>query len=367
MLDTLQATAGAGRLTRRDIPILGACLELGAGTARHADGAAGAAHRRARPRARRPRPPRQRPRHAPRGRAGRRWRWRRRRPSAAATSPRSPAGPARLHDHAYGMAAEGGGAGLPRRRPFDLDGHDQRRRPRLRRGAGASWSSSGSTPTPTTTRRRRRRRATCTAWRSPSSPASRAWRRSSASRPFASGAAGEHPRLRRPLDRPGREARLARRTASTSSTCAQIDERGVSALLAERIARLAGARRPPARQLRRRLPRPGGRARHRHGGAGRRHLPRGASGHGDALRQRPRRLGRRGRAQPLPRRARPHRASPPPSWSRASSAAPCSTASPAPSPPADDDRRNRHARFRRPDRPRDPPRRRTTTSRSTWC
>ena len=85
-----------------------------------------------------------------------------------------------------------------------------------------------------------------------------------------------------------------------------IDERGVSALLAERIAALAGARRAPARQLRRRLPR------------SRRWRPAPApwcrAAPPTARRTwswrcsatRPRRLGRRGRAQPLPRRARPH-------------------------------------------------------------
>ena len=67
-----------------------------------------------------------------------------------------------------------------------------------------------------------------------------------------------------------------------------------------------GRRRHAACQPRRRFPRPGGRARRRHDGARRRHLPRGASGHGDAVRQRAGRLARPGRAQSVPRRPRTH-------------------------------------------------------------
>ena len=133
-----------------------------------------------------------------------------------------------------------------------------------------------------------------------------------------------------------------------------IDERGVSALLAERIAALAGARRLAPRQLRPRLPRPGGRAGHRHHRPGRRHLPRGAPRHGDALRLAASSArSTSSSSTPSSTSAAAARSSPP-NWSRASSAAPCSTASRARSPPPDGDPDARH---RRPDRPRDPPRR----------
>ena len=49
----------------------------------------------------------------------------------------------------------------------------------------------------------------------------------------------------------------------------------------------AGRQHPPARQLRRRLPRPDDRARRGHHGAGRADLPRGAAVHGDDRRHRP--------------------------------------------------------------------------------
>ena len=313
----------------RDIPLLGACLELGAAargtlmgpqalrTAGLVRVLADLGHRvadrgtLARGRARA-------------GRDGRRAT-----PSAAATSARSPAGRGALHDRAYAMAAEARRAGLPRRRPRHLDGHDQRRRPRLRRGRAASSSCSGSTPTPTTTRPRPRRRGNMHGMALAflaGEPSLRADpRRAGRSTPVPP--PNIHVFGARSIDPDEKRAARAPHGVDAVDMRA-IDERGVSALLAERIAGWRARGVAPARQLRRRLPRPRGRARHRHRGAGRRHLPRGASGHGDALRQRARRLGRRGRAQPLPRRARPHAPSSPPSWSRASSAAPCSTASP---------------------------------------
>ena len=244
-------------------------------------------------------------------------------------------------------------AGVPRRRPRDLDGHDHRRRPRPRRGRAGGPRCSGSTPTPTTTPPRPRRRATCTAWRC----------RFATGDPILAPLLGD-----RPLDAmapaditlfgarsidPEEKARLRAHGVDAIDMRA-IDERGVSALLAERIARWQAQGVLAARQLRPRLPRPGGRAGHRHRRARRRHLPRGAPGHGDALRRGDRRLGRRRRAQPLPRRARPlrgrrhrtgreplrpHRPRPRPGRRR---------------PPPDGDPDARH---RRPDRPRDPPRR----------
>ena len=115
----------------------------------------------------------------------------------------------------------------------------------------------------------------------------------------------------------------------------QIDERGVSALLAERIEGWRAARRAPARELRRRLPRPGGGAGLGHGGAGRRDLPRGAPGHGDALRLRAWSARSTWSSSTPSSTSAAAPPSPPPSWWRASSAAPCSTASPAPWRPPD--------------------------------
>ena len=84
--------------------------------------------------------------------------------------------------------------------------------------------------------------ATCTAWRSPSSPASRAWRRSSATgRSIRCRAANIHVFGVRSID-PASSARLRAHGVDVVDMRA-IDERGVSALLAERHRRLAGARR----------------------------------------------------------------------------------------------------------------------------
>ena len=177
--------------------------------------------------------------------------------------------------------------------------------------------------------------ATCTAWRcrflaGEPEPA----RRSSATGRFDPVAPGDiHVFGARSID-PGEQRAAARRTASTSSTC------GRSTSAASRRCSPSGSRgwqargRAPARQLRRRLPRPGGRAGHRHRGAGRRHLPRGAPGHGDALRLRASSARSTSSSSTPSSTSAAAPPSPPPSWSRASSAAPSSTASPgAVSPP----------------------------------
>ena len=66
-----------------------------------------------------------------------------------------------------------------------------------------------------------------------------------------------------------------------------IDEMGMRHTM-ERGAARRRRRHPPARELRRRLPRPDDRARRRHRRAGRPDLPRGAAVHGDDRRHRPR-------------------------------------------------------------------------------
>ena len=333
MLDTLKARNchAADPAAGGDIPLLG----IGAGArrrlARHADGAAGAAHRRAAAGARRARPPGRRPRHAAavepvavaHGADGCAERcrhlgevagWTRAVHDARATRWRGEGGvPVFLGgDHSISM------------------GVDQRRGPGLRRAPGASWSCSGSTPMPTTTRRRRapsgnlhgmalafaRRRADAGA--DPRRPA--ASRRCRPANLHVFGAA---------LDRSRRAGAADGARASTASTCGR--STSAACRRCSPSGSPAGGRgRASARELRRRLPRPGvapGAGTVVPGGATYReaHLvmemlcDSGLVG-----------SARRGRAQPVPRRARAHRRSSPPSWSRASSAAPCSTASPAP-------------------------------------
>ena len=324
VLDTLQSTQVAA-LNRRTVPILGACLELGAATRGTFMGpmalrTAGIARV-----ARRSRPRGERPRHALGGRVGGAWGG-----AAGRGALPLPAGDRRLDAAAARPRLRHGGgrrgAGLPRRRPFDLDGHDQRRRPRAAASRAASSPSSGSTPMPTTTPRE-------------TSP-QRQHARHGALLPRRRGEPRADPGQPRPSIRcrrrastssaPARSTRARRRGSSPHGIdtvdMRQIDERGVSALLAERIEGWRARGRASARELRRRLPRPGGGAGHRHRGAGRRHLPRGASGDGDALRRglvgsvdvvelnpfldergRTRRDRHRARGEPL----RPHRARPP--------------------------------------------------------
>ena len=95
--------------------------------------------------------------------------------------------------------------------------------------------------------------------------------------------------------------------ASTSSTCAPSTSAARRPSCAISSARSSRGRRPAACQPRRRFPRSRCGARRRHDGARRRHLSRGASGHGNAVRQRARRLARPGRAQSVPRRPRQER------------------------------------------------------------
>ena len=270
--------------------------------ARRGDGAAGAQDRRTGAGARRPRPPRLRPRHAVRRRAraggdGR----------ASRQPVQSPHRDRRLDPDDPRPGARdglrGGRADLPRRRPRGLDGHDHRRRPRPGRGGAAHRGALARRPRRLQyprdhAERQHARHGAVAGDRRPDAGAG-------PRRPPARGAGAlRHHHLRGPLDRSGGEAAAARARRRR--------DRHARDRRARRLGAARGAHRPleggggvAARQLRPRLPRPGGRARHRHRGAGRRHLPRGAPGHGDALRFRDRRLARRGRAQPLPRRARP--------------------------------------------------------------
>ena len=109
-------------------------------------------------------------------------------------------------------------------------------------------------------------------------------RRSSATRPLRPGA-GRRTSTSSARARSTRGER-ARHPGATGIDCVdmrQIDERGVCALLAERIAgwRARGVHLHVSFDVD--FLDPGGGAGHRHGGAGRRDLPRGASRHGDAL------------------------------------------------------------------------------------
>jgi arginase len=87
----------------------------------------------------------------------------------------------------------------------------------------------------------------------------------------------------------------------------ELDERGFVAPLSAFLDQVRGGRRAAARLARRRFSRSLDRAGGRHHGARRRDLPRGASGHGDAARERAGEFARPGRAQPVPRRARQDR------------------------------------------------------------
>ena len=196
--------------------------------------AAGAAHRRPRPGARRPRPPRRRPRHALRGRA---------RAGGDGPGPRPALQPPhrhrrldprdprpRLRDGRRPRRSD-----LPRRRPRRLDGHDHRRRPRPRRGGASDlavlWlDAHADYNTPETT---------------PSGNMHGMALSFAAGDPILAPLLGDRPftpcrpptsPLRRPLDRSGREAAAEGRRRRRRRH-APIDERGVSALLAERIAR----------------------------------------------------------------------------------------------------------------------------------
>jgi hypothetical protein len=104
------------------------------------------------------------------------------------------------------------------------------------------------------------------------------------------------------------EKRLVHDMASTSSTCATSTRWACAG-----DGRSVGAGRcqhAPARQLRRRFPGPGDRARCRHHRARRAELPRSAAVHGNDRRHRPARLARHGRAQSCAGRS----ATAPPNW-----------------------------------------------------
>ena len=221
--------------------------------------------------------------------------------------PRSPAGPARIHDRAYAMAAEPGV-------PLFLGGDHA-----ISMGTitGVARARAGAGPRDRRALARRPRRLQHPRDHALGqharhgarlrSPATRSSRRCSATGRSTPIAPADIHALRRPLDRPEREGAARAPTASTPSTCAR------STSAASR--RCSPSASPAGRRAASRshvsfdvdfldpavAPGTGTVV------PGRRHLPRGAPGDGDALRLRPRRLGRRGRAQPLPRRARPHR------------------------------------------------------------
>ena len=177
--------------------------------------------------------------------------------------PRSPAGRGALHDHAYAMAARGGcrsSSAATTRSRWARSAASPATAPSAGREIAVLWLDAHAdynTPETTPSRQharhgarlpRRRARSCAPLLGEPAVPPGRA---------------REHPRLRRPLDRPGREARGSR-PHGVDTVDMRADRRARRLCAARRAHRaLAGARRPPARQLRRRLPRPGGRARHR--------------------------------------------------------------------------------------------------------
>ena len=209
MLDTLQSTQVAA-LNRRTVPHPRRLPRARRRHPRHAHGADGAAHRRASPACS--------PTSATgsataaRSRRSSRWRpgWRRRLAERCRYLPEIAGWTRRLHDHAYAHGGGRRGAGLPRRRPFDLDGHDQRRRPALPRAGPRARHPLARRPC-----RLQHARETSPSGNMHGMALSFLAGEESlapilASRPFASGAAVEHPRLRRALDRPGREGAAAR-------------------------------------------------------------------------------------------------------------------------------------------------------------